>query len=174
MSRRVLIVDDEPDILEVARMSLESVAGWEVLVATGGREATELVRTERPDAVLLDVMMPDLDGPATLALIREHSPPETLPALFLTAKAQRVRRRAPRAARGPGHDRQALRPDDPRHSDQLGARLARRLTVPLAQLSRARRPVSRACTRVRTGAPRGRAMASSRAWIEVRRSPRSK
>ena len=87
MSRRVLIVDDEADILEVARMSLESVAGWEVLAATGGREATELVRTERPDAVVLDVMMPDLDGPATLALIREHSPPETLPVLFLTAKA---------------------------------------------------------------------------------------
>ena len=102
MSRRVLIVDDEADILEVARMSLESVAGWEVLVATGGREATELVRTERPDAVLLDVMMPDLDGPATLALIREHSPPETLPALFLTAKAhafdaERLERLRPRA-----------------------------------------------------------------------------
>jgi DNA-binding response OmpR family regulator len=88
MRRRVLIVDDEPDILEVARMSLETVAGWHVLVATDGRAATELARTERPDAVVLDVMMPDLDGPATLALIREHAAPEDLPALFLTAKAQ--------------------------------------------------------------------------------------
>jgi DNA-binding response OmpR family regulator len=85
---RVLIVDDEPDIREVARMSLESVAGWQVLVAADGRTGAEIARSEKPDAVLLDVMMPDLDGPATLALIREHCHSGDLPALFLTAKAQ--------------------------------------------------------------------------------------
>jgi len=85
---RVLIVDDEPDIREVARMSLESVAGWQVLMAADGRAAVEIAQTERPDALLLDVMMPDLDGPATLALIRERSTSRDLPALFLTAKAQ--------------------------------------------------------------------------------------
>jgi len=85
---RVLIVDDEPDIREIARMSLESVAGWEVLEAADGRTATEIARAERPDAVVLDVMMPELDGPATLALIREHCHRDELPALFLTAKAQ--------------------------------------------------------------------------------------
>ena len=70
-------------------MSLESVAGWQVLVAAvHGRAAIEIAQAERPDAVLLDVMMPDLDGPATLALIREHCDAGELPALFLTAKAQ--------------------------------------------------------------------------------------
>ena len=88
MTRRVLIVDDDPDIREIARMSLESVGGWQVLVAADGRAGSEIARTEHPDAVLLDVMMPDLDGPATLGLIREHSPAGDLPALFLTAKAQ--------------------------------------------------------------------------------------
>ena len=88
MTPRILIVDDEADIREVARMSLESVAGWQVLVAADGRAAIEIAQAERPDAVLLDVMMPDLDGPATLALIREHCDAGELPALFLTAKAQ--------------------------------------------------------------------------------------
>lgn len=87
MTRRVLIVDDEPDIREVARMSLETVAGWTVLVADDGRVAAEIARSERPDAVLLDVMMPGIDGPATLALMREHCPADDLPAIFLTAKA---------------------------------------------------------------------------------------
>lgn len=68
-------------------MSLEMVAGWQVLVASDGRAANEIARSERPDAVLLDVMMPELDGPATLALIREHCHSDELPALFLTAKA---------------------------------------------------------------------------------------
>lgn len=88
MTPRILIVDDEPDIREVARMSLEAVSGWQVLVASDGREADEIARTEKPDAVLLDVMMPDMDGPATLALIREHCPADEVPALFLTAKAR--------------------------------------------------------------------------------------
>lgn len=88
MSRSILIVDDEPDIREVARMSLEAVAGWQVLVAENGHEAAEIARRERPDAVLLDVMMPDFDGPATLALVRESCSPEDLPVLFLTAKVR--------------------------------------------------------------------------------------
>jgi len=88
MSHQVLIIDDDPDIREIARMSLEAVGGWRVLVAPDGDAGNELARAERPDAVLLDVMMPGLDGPATLARIREHSPAERLPALFLTAKAQ--------------------------------------------------------------------------------------
>ena len=87
MTRRVLIVDDEPDIREVAQMSLETVAGWQVLVAGDGLAAEEIASSERPDAVLLDVMMPELDGPATLARIRKRHSSQDLPAIFLTAKA---------------------------------------------------------------------------------------
>lgn len=91
MSHTVLIVDDEPDIQEVARMSLETVAGWTVLSAGSGSEALELAFGDRPDAVLLDAMMPELDGPATLAAMREREAEEGLdpvPVIMLTAKTQ--------------------------------------------------------------------------------------
>ena len=84
MTPRVLIVDDEPDIREIARMSLESVAGWEVLEAADGRTATEIARSERPDAVVLDVMMPDLDGFEVVRRMRFDG--VQVPVLFLTAR----------------------------------------------------------------------------------------
>lgn len=91
--RRVLLVDDEPDIREIARLSLENVGGWRVRTAASGVEAVELTRIERFDAVLLDVMMPDLDGPATLVRLREEGLIEGTPVIFLTAKVQAADRR---------------------------------------------------------------------------------
>lgn len=91
--RRVLLVDDEPDIREIARLSLENVGGWQVTTAASGMEALALTRDERFDAVLLDVMMPDLDGPATLARLREEGLIEGVPVIFLTAKVQAADRR---------------------------------------------------------------------------------
>lgn len=91
--RRVLLVDDEPDIREIARLSLENVGGWQVRTAASGVEAVEMTRTERFDAVLLDVMMPDLDGPATLVRLREEGLIEGTPVIFLTAKVQAADRR---------------------------------------------------------------------------------
>ncbi len=91
MSHTVLIVDDEPDIREVARMSLEAVAGWRVLSAASGAEALELALDGEVEAVLLDAMMPELDGPATLARLREREREEgreELPVIMLTAKTQ--------------------------------------------------------------------------------------
>ena len=86
--RRILIVDDDTDVREVAKVSLEAVAGWEVLTAAGGEEGAALAAAERPEAVLLDVMMPDLDGPATLARLRDDDATRDLPVIFLTAKTQ--------------------------------------------------------------------------------------
>ncbi|HWT92892.1 MAG TPA: response regulator [Solirubrobacteraceae bacterium] len=91
--RRVLLVDDEPDIREIARLSLENVGGWQVTTAASGVEALALTRESRFDAVLLDVMMPDLDGPATLARLREEGLIEGVPVIFLTAKVQAADRR---------------------------------------------------------------------------------
>ena len=71
MSRRtVLLIDDEPDIREVVELSLGSVAGWEVLTASCGADGVALASAQRPDVILLDVMMPGLDGPATLDVLR--------------------------------------------------------------------------------------------------------
>jgi CheY-like chemotaxis protein len=86
--KRILIIDDEEDIREVAAMSLELNAGWEVLTAASGEAGFEKARNEHPDAILLDVMMPVMDGPATFKKL--HSDPATtgIPVLFLTAKQQ--------------------------------------------------------------------------------------
>ena len=94
MTRRLLIVDDEDDIREVAAMSLEGLQGWEVLQASSGDQAVQVARTARPDAVLLDVMMPGRDGPATLDALRRHEETRLLPVVFLTAKAQASERRS--------------------------------------------------------------------------------
>ena len=93
MSRRVLIVDDDDAIREVAQTALELVAGWEVQLASGGEEALALCAIDPPDAVLLDVMMPVMDGPATLARLQADPRTEDVPVLLLTAKVQPAERR---------------------------------------------------------------------------------
>ena len=88
MSKRVLLVDDEDDIREVAGMSLETVAGWTILAARSGREGLKIAAEQKPDAILLDVMMPDMDGPSTFRNLQESEETKSIPVIFLTAKAQ--------------------------------------------------------------------------------------
>jgi len=88
MSKRVLLVDDEDDIREVAGMSLETVAGWTILAARSGREGLKIAAEQKPDAILLDVMMPDMDGPSTFRNLQENEETKSIPVIFLTAKAQ--------------------------------------------------------------------------------------
>ena len=86
MTLNVLYVDDEPDIREVAVMSLEIDDGIAVEAVASGREALDRL-AERPfDVILLDVMMPDLDGPATLDALRARG--DATPVVFITARAQ--------------------------------------------------------------------------------------
>jgi CheY-like chemotaxis protein len=88
VSRRLLLVEDEDAIRTIARLSLERVGGWTVIAAASGRAALEVADDDGPfDAVLLDVMMPGLDGPATLAQLRARSLPAQVPVVFMTAKA---------------------------------------------------------------------------------------
>ena len=90
--RRILIVDDEADIREVAQVSLELMGPYEVITASSGRDGVHSARTHQPDAILLDVMMPDLDGPAVLAELRADPATRDIPVLFLTARTQTVER----------------------------------------------------------------------------------
>ncbi len=87
MSRRVLVVDDEPDIREIAVMALERLAGWTVLTASGGEEALVVAEREQPEVVVLDVMMPGLDGPGTARRLAANPATAHIPVLLLTAKA---------------------------------------------------------------------------------------
>jgi CheY-like chemotaxis protein len=88
MSRRILIIDDEEDIRDVAALSLETVAGWEVVVASFGAQGLARAIEHPPDAILLDVMMPGMDGPTTLRELRKNSVTAKIPVLLLTAKVQ--------------------------------------------------------------------------------------
>jgi CheY-like chemotaxis protein len=72
-ARRILIVDDEVDIREVARASLELVGQYEVITASSGRDAIQVANTAKADAILLDVMMPDMSGPEVFAKLRTHA-----------------------------------------------------------------------------------------------------
>jgi CheY-like chemotaxis protein len=83
--RRVLVIDDSALVREAARVALETIAGWEVLVAELGEEGIELAQTERPDAILLDVVMPGLDGIAVAQRLGALPAPSSSPVVFLTA-----------------------------------------------------------------------------------------
>ena len=93
MSRKILLVDDEDDIREVAQMSLEMTAGWDVVTAASGAEALRRVAEDRPDAILLDVMMPEMDGPATARALKASDDTAAIPIILLTAKVQAADRR---------------------------------------------------------------------------------
>ncbi|HEX6912882.1 MAG TPA: response regulator, partial [Longimicrobium sp.] len=93
MSRKILLVDDEDDIREVAQMSLEMTAGWEVVTASSGADGLRVAAAERPDAILLDVMMPGMDGPATARALKADEGTAGIPIILLTAKVQAADRR---------------------------------------------------------------------------------
>lgn len=84
--RRVLVVDDDDLLREVAKAALELTAGWQVTTSHSGAEAQAQALSNPPDAILLDVMMPGLDGPATVAAMAEHEATRDIPIIFLTAK----------------------------------------------------------------------------------------
>ncbi|MGD0521538.1 MAG: response regulator [Terracidiphilus sp.] len=88
MAHRILIIDDEEDIREVAALSLETVAGWEVLVASSGAQGLACAIERQPDAILLDVMMPGMDGPTIFRELRKNPATARIPVLLLTAKVQ--------------------------------------------------------------------------------------
>ena len=86
--QRILYVEDEPDIQAVARMALEAVGGFTLQVCSSGEEALQTAVEFAPDLLLLDVMMPGMDGPTTLQELRNLRDLANTPAVFMTAKVQ--------------------------------------------------------------------------------------
>lgn len=93
LDRRILVVDDDADIREVVQLSLEKVAGWQVVSVGSGGDALSRLQTEAVDAILLDVMMPDMDGPTTYRRLQAEPSTKDIPVIFLTAKVQPADRR---------------------------------------------------------------------------------
>jgi two-component system OmpR family response regulator len=85
--RSILLVDDDPDVRRLAALSLERIGGFRVTLATSAREALEQVGRFLPDLILLDVSMPEMDGPATFAALRLIPSMHEVPIVFLTAGA---------------------------------------------------------------------------------------
>ncbi|KOP26137.1 chemotaxis protein CheY [Hapalosiphon sp. MRB220] len=88
MTKRILVIDDEDSVREIVQISLESVAGWDILTASSGSEGIEIAESEHPDAILLDVMMPYMDGPTTFKNLKASVTTSNIPTIMLTAKAQ--------------------------------------------------------------------------------------
>ncbi len=86
--RRILLVDDDPDIRRIGELCLSRLGGWEILPAGSGAHCLEIAAEEQPDLILLDVMMPGMDGPATLAELRRTPSTAGIPVIFLTARVQ--------------------------------------------------------------------------------------
>jgi len=86
--RHLLLIDDEDDIREVAGLSLEMTQGWTITTANGGAAGIAVAESCTPDAILLDVMMPDMDGAGTLRVLQSQEATKTIPVIFLTAKVQ--------------------------------------------------------------------------------------
>ena len=88
--KKILYVEDDTDIQAVAQMALEMVGGFDVKICSSGREAIAEAGGFAPDLMILDVMMPGMDGPQTLGALHEIAGLETTPAVFMTAKACRL------------------------------------------------------------------------------------
>lgn len=86
--QRILYVEDEPDIQTVAKLALEMIGGYRVMICGSGQEALDKAGDFAPDLILLDVMMPGMDGPGTLQKLRANPATSAIPVIFLTAKVQ--------------------------------------------------------------------------------------
>lgn len=87
-TKRVLVIDDEPGIRKLVQISLRAIAGWEVLTAASGQEGLAIAETEQPDAILLDVMMPEMNGILTFQRMQTIPALQHIPTILLTAKVQ--------------------------------------------------------------------------------------
>jgi CheY-like chemotaxis protein len=86
--KSILLIDDEETIQEVVQVGIEIESGWQVAIASSGAEGIDLAQSQQPDVILLDVMMPEMDGIDTLSQLKSNQQTSSIPVIFLTAKAQ--------------------------------------------------------------------------------------
>jgi len=87
---KILLVDDEEDIRKIGRLSLEAVGKFQAVFASSGVEALKVAWDERPDLILMDVMMPEMDGPTVVAKLQLIPELQAIPVVFMTARVQRA------------------------------------------------------------------------------------
>ncbi len=92
-TKLILIVDDDESIQTVVQFGIQMATDWEVLIASSGPQGLKIAGDRSPDVILLDVMMPDMDGIATFKALQSEPQTAQIPVIFLTAKAQTSERR---------------------------------------------------------------------------------
>ena len=85
--KKILMVDDDPSIRRITEITLTKLKGWEIILADSGARALEIIPTEKPDLILMDVMMPGMDGVSTFTRLKEIGC-DCIPVIFMTAKVQ--------------------------------------------------------------------------------------
>ena len=88
MSKTVLIVDDEDDARAIAVLALQMKTDWTLLQTNSGKQAIEIATEKQPDLILLDMMMPEMDGKLTLKKLKEDAITQDIPVILVTAKVQ--------------------------------------------------------------------------------------
>ncbi|MEL7036569.1 MAG: response regulator [Cyanobacteria bacterium J06592_8] len=86
--RRILVIDDDDHIREILQLSLEMSGNWQVFTAASGEEGLEIAVSQQPDAIILDVVMPGMDGPTTAQKIQQNETIRNIPVVLLTAAVQ--------------------------------------------------------------------------------------
>lgn len=87
-NKRILVIDDEPGICQVVQVAFKVMTQWEVLLANSAQDGMAIAAAEQPDAILLDVMMPEMDGVSTVKVMQSNPKIQPIPIILLTAKAQ--------------------------------------------------------------------------------------
>jgi CheY-like chemotaxis protein len=85
--KTILAIDDDNGIREIIKFSIEAMTGWKVVTAVSGSEGIAIAEIEQPDAILLDIMMPDMDGSTTFHHLQANAATKNIPTILLTAKA---------------------------------------------------------------------------------------
>ncbi|MEO0535954.1 MAG: response regulator [Cyanobacteria bacterium P01_A01_bin.123] len=92
-SKQILVVDDEESIQKVVSLSLKMEANWDIVTASSGRDGIRQAEIHQPDAILLDVMMPEIDGIATFEALHDNAKTQSIPVILLTAKTRTAEKR---------------------------------------------------------------------------------
>jgi CheY-like chemotaxis protein len=93
MTKKILLIDDDDDIREATQLCLEIVGNWQIVTANSGKAGLVEAIAQLPDLILLDVMMPDMDGLQTLKALQANTVTKDIPVIFLTAKAHPAEQR---------------------------------------------------------------------------------
>jgi CheY-like chemotaxis protein len=86
--KKILYAEDEPDVQTVVELTVQTMSDYEIKVCDNGKRLLECVEEYNPDLILLDVMMPEMDGPTTFKNLQENIKTKAIPVVFMTAKAQ--------------------------------------------------------------------------------------